>query len=648
MDKDEQVMAALVKAGPSKEVPDAEVSGKEPRSPWSEGVSRRSFFKLGGLLAGTAVVGAGLGGCSQEGGAKVPDSASSGAATKGETEIGYTVYETDMLVIGAGFGSVSACSEAARLGQKVLVIDKGPYGFGGACGMNWDVVYTWSPKGTEAQDSVFARRTVNKQLFINAAKSDPYQPDDYLPIINWGETLNDRNPDGSIHLKVDMPMSQQAEWGFPRHWLDHFGKADNITIHDYTMITDIFVNDGVCIGAVGIYLPTGEFRVYRSKATILAAGGCTGIYGWVTLSPVTNNVPDNTSDVEMAVFRKGGRIGDSEHAAYDMMGIVPSGWASSEGSMFGGDSLDIEFMLDKDGVAFCMDPALDQDRMLVDRIYFNQIVAQVIMDGRGGPNGGIYLPANDEIRKQMRYMYLRCVNLIEEKTGADLREEPMECLIEMYEHGGTPIIDDNMMSTEFAGLFCVRGAATLAEGGGSHQNRNRVLGGYAMRCAMEYIKKSYKEPEKIDWQDAEKEFSRLTDLRTREVSGGIRPITIQRKIQRATYPAMGVIRTTADLEAARKELARIAEEDIPKMALSDHASAYNRDWKDAIETINLLQLARLSVEATYVRPETRGSFYRPEYPEANDDWKCTLGFYDDGKGGLAFDKITWPDVPYPA
>ncbi|WP_172623348.1 FAD-dependent oxidoreductase [Arabiibacter massiliensis] len=613
----------------------------------SGGLSRRSFLKYGGLFAGAAAVGVGAGGltgcAAGDGAAGAPDVAPT------STDLPeYEVFDTDMLVIGAGFGAMSACDEAVRQGKQVMVIDKGPYGFGGACGMNWDICYTWSPEGTDDKDVYFSTRTTNKQLYVNAATSDPHQPNDYVPIINWGETCPQRNEDGTVLKKIDLPTMGMVEWGFPRHMLDHFAQSDCITVHDLTMITDVFISDGVCVGAVGIYLPTGAYRVYRSKATVLATGGCTWLYGWVTLSSVTNNTPDNTADVEMAVFRHGGRIGDAEHAAYDMMGIVPSGWASSEGSMFGGDSMDIEFMLDKDGVAFCLDESLDQERMILDRPYFNQVVAKVIMDGRGGPNGGIFLPANDEMRKQMRYMYLRCVNLIEEKTGTDLRTEPMECLIEMYEHGGTPVIDDNMMSTEFPGLFCVRGAGVAGEAGGSTNNRNRVLGSYAFRCALDYLE-SYKEPESLDWSSVEEEIRRLEDLRTREVSGGLRPVEIQRKIQGVSYGALGVIRTTESLEAARTELKRILDEDLPKMTVSSHTRTYNRDWKDAIETINLLELARLSVEGTYLRPESRGNFYRPDYPEQNDDeWKCVLALRAADGGELAYDKVTYPDVEFPA
>ena len=47
--------------------------------------------------------------------------------------------EADVIVIGAGMAAMCAVDEAIHQGQNVLVIDKAPFGFGGASGMNWDV-----------------------------------------------------------------------------------------------------------------------------------------------------------------------------------------------------------------------------------------------------------------------------------------------------------------------------------------------------------------------------------------------------------------------------------------------------------------------------------------------------------------------------
>lgn len=597
----------------------------------SRGVSRRAFVAASGAVAAAAVAAGGLG-------AARADEAAEGTAASEPVTPDYQVYEADVIVIGAGMCAMSAVDEAIYEGQNVLVIDKAPFGFGGASGMNWDVCYTWNPEGgTGITGSIR-----NDELVQAANESDRYKPNDYVNIINLGETCPQRSEDGSVHFKMDLPTMKMVEWGFPRHWNDKYGQSANVTVHDYTMITDIFVNDGRCIGCVGIYLPTGEYRVYRSKATVLCTGGCTQMFGWVTLSSVSNQSVDNTGDVDMGIFRHGGRIGDAEHGAYDMMGVYPTCWASSEGAMFGGDSMDIDFMLDNQGVAFCLDGQYDQERMLSDRPYFNQIVAQHILDGYGGPNGGIFLPATTEMREQMRYMYLRCVNRIEQQCGIDLTEEPMECMIEMYEHGGTPLIDGSMMSTEFAGLFCARGAGSFGVGGGLNNVAERQYGQYAMKNAIAYVQSA--EPlAEVDFSDAEREIARLEDLRTREIEGGIRPVTIQREIQELAGAALNVVRTQEQLDAARDGLRRIYDEEIPKMCLVNHSSTYNRDWKDAIETINLLDIARLSVEGTYVRPESRGNFLRPEYPEPSDEWACTLAFRLEDNGDLSYDKVFWTD-----
>lgn len=72
------------------------------------------------------------------------------AQTGGENEtvaasVPYAVYDTDILVIGAGFGASFAMQEACKAGQNMLVIDKAPYGFGGAFGMSFDIMHTWVP-----------------------------------------------------------------------------------------------------------------------------------------------------------------------------------------------------------------------------------------------------------------------------------------------------------------------------------------------------------------------------------------------------------------------------------------------------------------------------------------------------------------------
>lgn len=114
----------------------------------AQGMTRRSFLKGGsaflGMAAGTAMLSGGvLGGCAPgEGGG-----GSSGGSQQAVTADGvrFTVYDTDLIIVGAGFSGAVSALECASQSKNAILIEKGPYGFGGGCGMNWDIVWRFQP-----------------------------------------------------------------------------------------------------------------------------------------------------------------------------------------------------------------------------------------------------------------------------------------------------------------------------------------------------------------------------------------------------------------------------------------------------------------------------------------------------------------------
>lgn len=609
----------------------------EPR-----GVSRRSFLRFGGLAAGAAALaGAGaltLGGCAPQG--KDTDNKQADASGGDAAAKGYTVYQADILIIGGGFGAMSAVDEITRQGRNALIVDKGPFGFSGGCGMNWDVAYTWTPADNFKGDVAFSRITQQTAL-KKACLSDP-NANGLLAALNWGECCPDREEDGTIHYKMKVPSTEMIERCFPRHNQDQFEQSELLTIHDRTMITDLFVNDGVCLGAMGIHLPTGEFRVYRANATMLATGGCCWMYGWNTVAANSINVPDNTADVEMAAFRHGAAIGEAEWSAYDLITSTPSGIAYGFNAGIGADSMDVKFIFDKDGTAFCLDPQYDQERLITDRAYFMQIIGKTLSEGKGSPNGGVYVECGEEMQDIMRQTYRRSIPLFKEKFGIDVTKDLLECSFEMYEHGGFPMIDETMMSTDLTGLFCVRGAGVYGEGGGVSQRTNMRMGSYTTRCMIDWLKGA-KAPESVDWSPIDEELTRIKSIRTQEADGGLRPHEIRHKIQQTCGTSLGVVSTKEELEASKAELARIRDEDLPKQYVSNKTLIFNTEWKEAIENYNLLDIAQMTVEARLTREESRGQYYRPDFPEKDDtNWRCILAWRGTNGSDMKFEKVEMP------
>ncbi len=550
--------------------------------------------------------------------------------------LGYEVYNTDLLIIGAGFGAMSAAFEAISKGQSVVMIDKGPFRHGGNAGYNWDVIATWVPDENYYSSESYLSKMVNQELFYKAEQSDP-NPNTDITLINRGECLPKRNPDGSLNLYLDMPMIRGVEGVFPRHDLDALAKSALITVFDRTMITDVLINDGVCLGAMGVYLPTGEYRMFRAKATILATGPSTWFYGWNTVAANSIASPDNTGDVEMACFRHGVGIGDSEYASYDFATTYPEGLGYGWGTMMNPDANEFGSFCDKDGNRiFTEDSGIDLVRITYDRNYFNSNLAKIMYAGAATESGGLLAKLEEvEIRPAMQKNMK-----VFEKFGVDPYNQALEIHDEIYERGGAPVIDDTMMA-ECKGLFCVRGAGVMGSGGGSCVALNNRFGSYATRCALDYIKKA-DSVDKVNWAPVEAEFARLEELRNRKVEGGYRPFEVRHMIQKACGTCMGVLRATDKLEACSKELKRIREEIIPQMAVSTDSRVFNTEWKEAIENYNLLDCAQLAVESTLLREESRGTYLRPEFPEPdNENWNCMLvGYWDDGE--IHFEKR---DIP---
>lgn len=608
---------------------------KEMRS-----IDRRSFFKLGGLTAGAAALTGGmLAGCA-------PQSQTDMAATGGENEtvdaaVPYAVFDTDILVIGAGYGASFAMQEACKAGQNMLVIDKAPYGFGGAFGMNFDIMNTWVPGAFyETEEEVpVATKIRNESLYRKTGVQNEVELNPDVVCANWGEILSARNEDGTPFYIYDFPTTRGFEHSMTRHWSDHFRAKDYITVHDRTMITDLIIEGGRCLGAVGLHIPTGEYRVYRAKVTLTATGGCTQFYGWNSTSPTTNNVCDNTADVEMALLRHGGKIANAEFGSYDMMGAFPRSFAASEGSMVGADSVHSGDLMDSEGTYLKDYPEIAEKEHLATQSGVMQAVDVVVRAGKGSERGGVYLDCKEESLATMRWMYQRNAQLLKEKFGYDFTAQPTEVVPEMYEHGGEPITDDNAMCVDAEGLFCVR--ANAGSEGGMMNITNRRMGRYAMKKALEYLA-TYEEPASVTYEGVAAEIARLEDLRTRTVDDPLRPITVRRNIQHACAEAGRPVRPTDVLETAKAELDRIMAEDLPRMACADDSLVQNADWKDAIEVVNLLDIARLTVEASLAREESRDAFIRPDFPEPDDaNWKCALAYTRAEDGSLSYEKIAY-------
>ncbi|MBR2835350.1 MAG: FAD-binding protein [Coriobacteriales bacterium] len=542
--------------------------------------------------------------------------------------IEYDVFDTDICIIGSGLGGVAAAIAAVDAGKNVVVIEKGPHGFGGVAGYNWDQFINFVRDDLPWQESTdFVLNELTNQK-IEKNSYEHWMGEDRNLMVryeNMGYGLLNRNPEtGEIAPLLDFPTIYGIYRGFSRHQLDTLGDL-GVKILDQTIATDVIVQDGICTGVTALHIPTGSMRVIRAKATICCTGASTWLYGWNTVGPKTINSPDNTGDIDAAVFRHGCALEGNEFFQCDLLNYEPTGIACSFQSGIGADSGCCEYICDQDGNYFFR----GMDYSTLNKITFTQTIAECIANGGGTENNGVYVDfSSPEAFAAIGETYQRNIELWKQVFGIDVEGTKLEVGLEAYERSGNPVADENLMVEGIAGLFSTRGGGYSGSQGGSTVNISPRNGSYAVSKAVEYIE-NVSLPA-LDEEIVKAEYARLHELFERE--GGNRPQKVRRMIQNACYEACQPTRTTANMEAGIAELERIRKEEMPKMTLGDKSPVFNTDWKCAIENYNLLDLAEAAAKASLFREETRGHMYRPEFPtQDNENWLCNVHtYYNDG------------------
>lgn len=574
-------------------------------------ISRRAFLESSGMLAGAALaLGAGgiaLSGCTTNG--------ATSSETAQDDDLSYAVYDTDLLVIGTGSAGIFAAFQGYGEGARVMCVDKGPFRAGGATGMNWDQCTYWYDGEVENDEeyqwtwfNAFGFSLMNKDisqklLEFHGTAHDTW--DMFLLYARLGGTTFRRNEDGTLWNSWG-PLIGCGDGLFPRHNHDAM-YAEGLAIVDETMVTNMIVSDGICTGAVGYHIPTGEYRIFRAKAVIDASGPCTQDFGWLATSAITLNSMDATGDMKAAALRRGMTIQNADMSSYDLISFVPNSLGASFGAGFGADSVNMANVCDADGNYFLADWEVDGYVSIV------KPVIDRVLEGKGGEHNGVFMDVSHPgAAKLSKPCYMRNAPLWKEQFGIDVLAEGNKVAIgvEQFENGAAPVIDASMMS-EIPGYFSTRG--TGEEGNGLFDQI--MFGGYAAHCAVEYIGD---EAPEINWEDVKAEIKRLEELRTREVKDGMRPHEVRHKIQDAVYGGLGLGCSKATLEEAISKIEDIKANDIGRMYVENKTMCFNTDWKKAIENYNLLALAEAKLRSSLVREESRNMFYRIDFPEQDD------------------------------
>jgi len=541
------------------------------------------------------------------------------------------IFETDVLVVGSEGAGAYAAIKAMENGARAIIVTKGIIS---KCGATITAYFgDWDcdsksikelfglPGDTRDSPEAFFEDMVIEGKYINNQKLAEVHvreaPKRALELAQWGikwilipVTPGHRYPRGLEAVPTGINMMKVF-----KKKLKDLGAE----LVEDTMITDLLTAGGRIAGAVGISIRTGEFLIFKAKAVILATGGWQRIYRY------TDSPEELTGDGQAMAYRAGAELTDMEMSQFLPACVWPP---SIEGVLFPefmGTDLGAWF-LNRGGTRFLT--AWDPKRMeRTTRDIRCIAIMNEVLEGRGGPHGGIFLsfkhiPDNmiDYFAEwnnvpEWKYQGLYFADMIKEiKKGQAIELAPVShfCI------GGIKI--NEKCETNIPGLYSA-GEATGGLHGANRISGNAlaevcVFGARAGEFAAEYVKKG--EVQEVDVAQAEllkqKVFQYLKH------NEGIKPIGLKQKIQQMAWAKVGVIRNGTNLKEAIDEIER-TKEVLNKIACASQSSELNREWIEAIQIENMLQVLEAMARSSLIRTESRGAHYRKDYPFMdNDNW----------------------------
>lgn len=559
-----------------------------------------------------------------------------------------TVIETDVLVIGGGGAASRAAIEAHRSGAKTTIVVKGRFGMRGLRGTGatsysrTNFIYfpiAGREVGPDEECEVIYRRIIQAGLGLadrNLARA----------LVEDGRKVRETLEKwGVVHPPTEAPSvfaEGISRWIDPMPGLGHVVRASgDIKVIEHSMITDLLIQDGMCVGAMGIGEKTGEPFMVKAHSTIIGTGGNAQLFrAHFHPSCVTGdgyalgyNAGAELMNMEfMQVFPTTG-YPTSNHLSW-VVWEEPPKIVNANGEEF------IQNYL-PDGVTYeeCVKQHCTHGPFSTSDLskYIEVATVNEIKAGRGNEHDACYIDIN--ALKRISELYQQWFSY----RGIDFDKEYSEFSAAHHCSNGGLRIDENGQTT-IPGLYAAGEAATGSHGadrlGGAMMALSQIFGRRAGIHAAETAKG--KRLPDVTAVATEPQAKRISQLK--ESKGDQKPSSLVKMLQKITWENLLVVRNDEGLREVLAEIDRIRNELMPSLSIETP-----QELTQALELTNLLQVGEIMTNAALMRTESRGGFYRDDYTERDDaNWAQVITIKKSDEK-MEFEKVKidpeWSDNP---
>ena len=502
------------------------------------------------------------------------------------------VIETDVLIIGSGASGLRASIETSKK-YETVVVDKGKIGISSSsflaeAGIN-TIIEREDSEDIFFEDIIRAGRYINDYKLVRILVSEinsrikdleefglkfNYSPRK-LGGSRFGRTIYINNRTGEEIVKI---LIKEAR------------NRGVIFLEDKILI-DLIKKNGKVLGGIFYDARKGEVIAILSKKTIIATGGACNLYK-ITTNPLTI-----TGEALSICYRNGAILSDLEFVQFHPTSINIEGFRGimlTEALRYEGARI-----INKYGERF------------VNELETRDIITRKIFEEIEKGNSPIYLDisnVNIEEKFPILYKFLKDNKLPLDKIeiipsahyflgGLVIDERCRTNLKNLYAcgevtsgiHGANRIAGNSLADTQVfgyrAGVFCIKEI--------DEKRENVRINLSEIKYYEEYLFKRRK---------GENVFILIDNLRE------------------IMFKYVGIVRDEISLKTAKNIIERMSRTDVEV----DEGKIYNISLIKFLEFKNMLILSKLIIDSSLRRRESRGCFYRKDYPFEDESYRMRI------------------------
>jgi L-aspartate oxidase len=504
----------------------------------------------------------------------------------------------DILVIGAGIAGIRAALEVPK-DLRVTVINKAElresnsaYAQGGIAG----VMAAEDSFENHIEDTHVAGAGLCDPEVVNLVIHDA--PQQIRDLVRFGTNFDLEEgklaltrEGGHSHRRIVHALGDSTGHEVMRALLSRAKEQENITLWDQTFTLDLLTDQGACVGAL-VWRPAFGRVLIWAKQVILASGGCGMVYRETTNPPVA------TGDGMAAAYRAGAELRDMEFMQFHPTVLYVAGSARyliSEAVRGEG-----AYLRDVHGERFMLQE--DERKELAPRDVVSQAIFRC-MERTQHPNVYLDLSHLDPVMVRERFPG---INRVCRSFGLNITKDRIPVRPGAhYMVGGITV--DISGRTKVPNLWGAGEVTSTGLHGANRLASNSLIEGlvYGTLCARGATEAARKISDdlralplrfRLDGESS-------TDLDVEDVTNSLRSLMVRK---------MGIVR----------DKTRLLEAETNVEFWCRYVLTREFQSREGWELQNLLTVARLMIDAALKREESRGTHFRSDFPQRDDDhWK---------------------------